>query len=111
MVAVSTSEPQTSFKFTISSLHPKIIQRCQQLFETGQYGDAIFNAMKTVAEEIRSRAAAEPTDLGVALVSKVMNPKQNPKLIFSSVNVEQEAAHSMYRGAIGVLRIHSASVF
>lgn len=93
-------EPQTSFKFTINSLHPKIIQRCQQLFETGQYDDAIFNAMKTVEEEIRSRASAAPTDLGVALVSKVMNPNQ-PKLIFSSVNAEQEAAHSMYRGAIG----------
>ncbi|MEG4235934.1 TIGR02391 family protein [Microcoleus sp. Pol11C3] len=58
-------EPQTSFKFTINSLHPKIIQRCQQQFELGQYDDAIFNAMKTVEEEIRARASAEPTDLGL----------------------------------------------
>ncbi|MEG4582349.1 TIGR02391 family protein [Microcoleus sp. MON1_C5] len=94
-------EPQTSFKFTINSLHPKIIQRCQQQFELRQYDDAIFNAMKTVEEEIRARASAAPTDVGVALVSKVMNPNQQPKLIFSSVNAEQEAAHSMYRGAIG----------
>ena len=93
-------EPQTSFKFTINSLHPKIIQRCQQQFELGQYDDAIFNAMKTVEEEIRARASAEPTDLGVKLVSKVMSPNQ-PKLIFSEVNSEQEAAQSMYRGAIG----------
>jgi len=93
-------EPQTSFKFTINSLHPKIIHRCQQQFELGQYDDAIFNAMKTVEEEIRARASAEPTDLGVKLVSKVMSPNQ-PKLIFSEVNSEQEAAQSMYRGAIG----------
>ena len=93
-------EPQTSFKFTINSLHPKIIHRCQQQFESGKYDDAIFNAMKTVEEEIRARASAEPTDLGVKLVSKVMSPNQ-PKLIFSEVNSEQEAAQSMYRGAIG----------
>lgn len=93
-------EPQTSFKFTINSLHPKNIHRCQQQFESGKYDDAIFNAMKTVEEEIRVRASAEPTDLGVKLVSKVMSPNQ-PKLIFSEVNSEQEAAQSMYRGAIG----------
>jgi uncharacterized protein (TIGR02391 family) len=94
-------EPQTSFKFTINSLHPKIIQRCQQQFESGKYDDAIFNAMKTVEEEIRARASAEPTDLGVKLVSKVMSPNQQPKLIFSEVNSEQDAAQFMYRGAIG----------
>jgi len=92
---------QSAFKFTIDSLHPKIVQRCRQCFESGQYDDAIFNAMKTVEEEIRSRSGAASTDLGVALVSKVMNPNQNPKLVFSSVKAEQEAAHSMYRGAIG----------
>ncbi|WP_041918503.1 TIGR02391 family protein [Gloeocapsa sp. PCC 7428] len=80
-------------------LYPQIVQRCRQLFETGQYDNAIFDAMKTVEEEIRSRAGATPTDLGVNLVSKVMNPNQ-PKLIFSSVSAEQEAAHSIYRGAI-----------
>jgi uncharacterized protein (TIGR02391 family) len=93
-------KPENSFKFTIDSLHPQIIQRCKQLFDAGKYDEAIFNAMKTVEEEIRSRAVAEPTDLGVGLVSKVMNPHQ-PKLVFSSVNAEQEAVHFMYRGAIG----------
>lgn len=96
-------EPQTSFKFTINSLHPKILQRCQQQFESGLYDDAIFNAMKTVEEEIRVRGSAAQTDVGLALVSKVINPNQ-PKLIFSSVNAEQEAVHSMYRGAIGIFK-------
>lgn len=96
-------EPQTRFKFTINSLHPKILQRCQQQFESGLYDDAIFNAMKTVEEEIRVRGSAAQTDVGLALVSKVINPNQ-PKLIFSSVNAEQEAVHSMYRGAIGIFK-------
>ncbi len=96
----AVTETQSSFKFTVESLHPKIVQRCRALFENSQYDEAIFNAMKTVEEEIRNRAGAAPTDLGVALVSKTMNP-QNPKLTFSSVNPEQEAAHSLYRGAIG----------
>ncbi|MEG4235362.1 TIGR02391 family protein [Microcoleus sp. Pol11C3] len=42
-------------------------------------------------------------DLGVNLVSKVMNPNE-PKLTFSLVKAEQEAAHSMYRGAIGIFK-------
>lgn len=88
------------FRMYFESLHPKIVQRCRIPFETGQYDDAIFNAMKVVEEEVRTRISADPTDIGVALISKAMNPK-SPILPFSEVNAEQEAAHSLYRGAIG----------
>ena len=96
----SPVKTQPNFKITFDSLHPKILQRCRKRFEDGQYDDAIFNAMKTVEEEIRIRSGSASTDLGVNLVSRVMNPK-SPKLIFSSVAAEQEAAHYMYRGAVG----------
>ncbi len=88
------------FRMHFQSLHPRILQRCRIPFETAQYDDAIFNAMKAVEEEVRARASADSTDMGTTLISKAMNPK-SPILSFSKVKAEQEAVHSLYRGAIG----------
>jgi len=87
----------------LESLHPKIARRCSVLFDSGQYDDAILAALIMVEEEIRARICAEPSDVGVNLVSKAMNPK-SPRLVFSDVASEQEAAHALYRGAIGFLK-------
>jgi uncharacterized protein (TIGR02391 family) len=84
-------------------LHPKIVERCRILFETGEFDDAILNAMNVVEEEVRSKISADSTDTGIALISRAMNP-QSPILSFSKVTAEQEAAHSLYRGAIGSLK-------
>lgn len=88
------------FRMRFEWLHPKIVQRCYIPFETGEFDDAIFNAMNVVEEEVRAKISADPIDTGVALISKAMNP-QSPILSFSKVNAEQEAARSLYRGAIG----------
>jgi len=92
--------PQDGCQLSLSSLHPTIRERCKLAFETKQYDNAILDAFKTVEEEIRSRIGGSPDDFGVSLVSKAMNPK-SPLLVFSDVNAEQEAFHSLYRGAIG----------
>jgi uncharacterized protein (TIGR02391 family) len=100
---IINSNPDTQlqvFQISFMSLHPKIIQRCQVPFCTGQYDDAIFNAMKVVEEEVRVRISATPSDLGVSLISKAMNPN-SPILILSNVPSEQEALHALFRGAIG----------
>ncbi len=87
------------FQMTLEGLHPKIVQRCRGLFETGQYDDAIFNAMNVVEEEVQDRISANPKDTGVALISKALNP-ESPLLSLSKLSAEQDAAHSLYRGAI-----------
>jgi uncharacterized protein (TIGR02391 family) len=97
------NQPECSvqgFQMTLEGLHPKIVQRCRTLFETGQYDDAIFNAMNAVEEEVRDRISAHPPDTGVALITKALN-LESPLLSVSKVTAEQEAAHSLYRGAIG----------
>jgi len=91
---------EQGYRMRFEWLHPKIVQRCYIPFETGEFDDAIFNAMEVVEEEIREKIAADPIDRGVALISKAMNP-QAPLLSFSNVNAEQEAAHYLYCGAIG----------
>ena len=88
------------FQMTLEGLHPKIVQRCRTLFETGQYDDAIFNAMNAVEEEVRNKISAHPADAGVALITKALNPG-SPLVSLSKTAAEQDAAHSLYRGAIG----------
>jgi uncharacterized protein (TIGR02391 family) len=88
------------FQMTLEGLHPKIVQRCRILFETGQYDDAIFNAMNVVEEEIRNKISAHPADAGIALITKALNPG-SPLVSLSNNAAEQDAAHSLYRGAIG----------
>ncbi|NIS62442.1 MAG: hypothetical protein GTO13_17600, partial [Proteobacteria bacterium] len=56
--------PVQGFQMTLEGLHPKIVERCRNLFETGQYDDAIFNAMNAVEQELRAKISANPTDVG-----------------------------------------------
>jgi uncharacterized protein (TIGR02391 family) len=87
------------FHMTLDGLHPKIVERCRNLFETGQYEDAIFNAMNAVEEEVRDKISVNSTDVGGALITKALNP-ESPLLSLSKTIVEQDAAHSLYRGAV-----------
>jgi len=91
--------PVQGFQMTLEGLHPKIVQRCRNLFETGQYDDAILNAMNIVEEEVRAKISANPTDTGAALISQALNP-ESPLLSLIKTTAEQDAAHSLYRGAI-----------
>jgi len=100
------SEPELfeqEFRLRFEGLHPKIIQRCRFAFESGEFEDAIFGAMTVVEEELRTRVSPDSLDAGVALISRSMDP-QSPILSFSNVKAEQEAAYSLYCGAIGSLK-------
>lgn len=96
-------QQSSGFQITLESLHPMIVSRCRVSFETEQYDLAIFNAIKIVEAEIRRRISADADDVGVDLISKAMSPK-SPKLVFSDVSAEKEAAHSLYRGAVGIFK-------
>jgi uncharacterized protein (TIGR02391 family) len=87
----------------ITSLHPKIAACCTALFVEGLYEDAVFRAFRRIEEEVRTRSRCDATDLGVSLISKAMGPK-SPILRFRPVDSEQEAVHSLFRGAIGAFK-------
>lgn len=91
------------FRMRFESLHPKIVHRCHIPFETGEFEDAIFSAMTVVEEEVRAKISPDSLDTGVGLISKAMD-LQSPLLSFSEVKDQQEAVHSLYRGAIGSLK-------
>lgn len=106
----SAKDSSPTFTFTLKLLHPKIIERCETLFETGKYENAIFDAMKVIEEEVRNKIGANPDDVGITLISKAMSPN-NPRIILSEVSAEQEASHSLYRGAIGFYKNPSSHRF
>ena len=76
------------FNMTLEGLHPKIVERCRILFETGQYDDAILNAMNVVEEEVRTKISANPTDTGAALISQALNP-ESPLLFVSKITAAE----------------------
>ena len=84
-------------------LHPTIIRHSGTLYTSRHYDEAIFNAFKALETEIRSKSGMALQDLGTGLISKVMNPN-SPVIKFSDVPAEQEAFHSLYRGAIGAFK-------
>jgi len=97
------SPPPTQFYVTRDNLHPKIVERAWEPFEHERYDDAVLNAMKVVEVEVRSKSGCDDEDIGVNLISKAMNPK-DPILRFSKISAEQEAVHSLFRGAIGAFK-------
>jgi uncharacterized protein (TIGR02391 family) len=87
-------------KESLELLHPKILNKCQDLFESGQFDDAIFSAMKVVEEEVRVLSGSQPTDIGLSLISKAMS-SSTPTISFSSIEAEQKAAYFLFSGALG----------
>lgn len=87
-------------KESLELLHPKILNKCQDLFESGQFDDAIFSAMKLVEEEVRLLSSSKPTDIGLTLISKAMS-SSTPAISFSSIEAEQKAAYFLFSGALG----------
>ena len=62
-------------------LHPKIIQATEKLFEDRHFSQAIFEALKILEKEIKSKSKIGDK-IGVDLVNHVFN-KKNPIIIFS----------------------------
>jgi len=85
------AQPEPSeegFRMRFEWLHPKITQWCYGPFETGEFDDTIFNAMKVVEDEVRVKISAGPMNTGVDLISKAMNQKRRihfigEQLVFS----------------------------
>ena len=59
--------------------------------------------MKAIEEEVRTRIAADPTEIGVNLITTAMK-KEPIQITFSSVAAEQDAHYNLFKGAIGTLK-------
>ena len=93
----------SQLKNIFSTMHPKIKQNCSAAFEAGLYDDAIFNAMKTVEDQVRIKAGLGHTSYGAQLMIDALNPS-SPLIDFPGTSSERESAFYLYRGAIGILK-------
>ena len=96
-------QSSSSASISFESLHPSIAARCQSLFAAGSYDNAVFEAFRTVEDTVRTRTGSAATDVGVALISKVMSSKA-PQLRFSDIAPEREGYHALFRGAIAAFK-------
>ena len=87
----------------LSRLHPTIRERCGVAFATAQYSTAVFEALKAVEADLRVRSAAPSNVYGTGLASRALKP-DDPQLVISDVSAEQEAAHQLFRGALGLFK-------
>ncbi len=99
--AGSTGTAAASISF--ADLHPVIRDRCQTAFEAGMLEEAVFNAFKALEDAVRQKGATSTGEVGVSLISRKMNPKQ-PNIVFSEDLAEREAAHALFRGALGAFK-------
>jgi uncharacterized protein (TIGR02391 family) len=97
------TQPPIEPTSSVHHFHSAIEGSCRTLVNSQHYDAAILNAFKMVEQTVRQKIAASNDEVGVNLMSKALNPKA-PKLVFSDVPAEQEAAHSLFRGAIGLLK-------
>ena len=102
-LANKATETQEIKNHDLDDLHPQIAKRSKELLLAGVLDVAVFNAFKTLEDAIRTKANAPADAVGVTLVKVAMNP-MNPILTFSCVPAEQEAFHSLYRGALGAFK-------
>jgi uncharacterized protein (TIGR02391 family) len=62
--------------------------------------DAVFNAGKTVEDEIRRLIGADESHFGLDLISYAMSGP-NRRLSFGKTQGEHDGAHMLFRGVIG----------
>jgi uncharacterized protein (TIGR02391 family) len=84
----------------LDQLHPQIRDRARAPLLNGQLDDAVSNAFKAIEVRLRELAHCSPDEIGTALVDKVLGPKK-PRLQVGETSAEHQAAHSLFRGAIG----------
>jgi hypothetical protein len=106
----STQIPPPKILSTIEIIDQQLRERCLDLFETfdeceqtHRYDTVISEATRVLEDRIRRLVKAENSLSGVDLMTFAFGGDK-PKLIVSREPSEQQAAHLMYRGAIGFIR-------
>jgi uncharacterized protein (TIGR02391 family) len=85
-------------------LHADLIGASLRAFRSGDYDLAIFEAFKTVENEVRKLGGYPETDYGVDLMKKAFDPAGGPLTDPSAPLNRQRARRDLYMGAMGSLR-------
>lgn len=92
---------RTEIAFPKALLHSAIRDKVWPMFLRGEYGAAVFAAMRHVEIGVREAGGYGDRVLGVDLMRHAFRPKQGPLTDTSAPIAEQEARMSLFSGAIG----------
>ena len=94
-------EYQKAAEFPKSLLHPSIADRVWIALARGELADAVFNAFRTVEEEVRAAGGYANTDIGVDLMRRAFHAATGPLTDNTQPPAEREALAHLFAGAIG----------
>ena len=95
--------PERDLSLGIEHLHPKVIEKCEDLLRSGHFDHAVEDAFKLVETYVRDAICADQNVFGVDLMSKALGG-EDPPLRISDVKAEQEGVHLLFRGAIAAFK-------
>lgn len=92
---------RTASRFPKELIHPRIADEVWLAFIRGDYGTAVFQAMRAVEVAVRRGGNFSDRDYGVVLMRKAFNKDNGPLTDLDTPEGEREALMSLFAGAIG----------
>lgn len=85
-------------------LHPKVKAAALDIFLTGRFEAAVFEAFKLVEIAVREAAGLSDTDYGTDMIARAFNPKDGQLTDKSKPMAEREGLMFLMRGAHSVFK-------
>lgn len=82
-------------------LHRRIREDVWALFHRGEYGTAVFVAMKAVEVWVREASGFAAADLGTDLMRRAFHKDNGPLTDLTALPAERDARSALFSGAIG----------
>jgi uncharacterized protein (TIGR02391 family) len=104
MTQQQVADYRASSGFPKALVHPSIRESAWVPFIRGDYGTAVFLAMRAVEVAVREAAGFDDGDHGVPMVRRAFNKDNGPLTDGSAQEAEREALAALFAGAIGFLQ-------
>lgn len=85
-------------------LHYRMRAICMDIFNSGHFQAAVFEAFRVLEVAIRERADYGETDYGTDMISRAFNDQQGPLRDQTATEAERQAMQRLMSGAYGVYK-------
>jgi len=85
-------------------LHYRLRSVCMDIFNSGHYQAAVFEAFRVLEVTIRERANYNETDYGTDMISRAFNDQRGPLRDQTATEAERQAMQRLMSGAYGVYK-------
>jgi len=85
-------------------LHHRLRSVCMDIFNSGHYQAAVFEAFRVLEVAVRERANYNETDYGTDMISRAFNDERGPLRDQTATQAERQAMQRLMSGAYGVYK-------